>query len=168
MSDCNGCDIPVGPIGPQGPQGEPGEAGATGPQGPQGEQGLTGPAGQDGDTIPLEWFDLALENGWVAIPTGIGAPAIAQYAIRNGLVYFRGSIDGNAAILEDFATNPAAGSQSGTINGVITDISDPAFITSVSLIKSPFPGGSKLKMVNLSSSPSKVFNLNSMGAIPLS
>ena len=79
MCKCgNGCEIPIGPMGPQGPQGD---------QGVQGEVGPQGPPGEDGIVEPLNWQDLNLVNGWETQQNGY-----AQYAINNGLVYFRGVV----------------------------------------------------------------------------
>jgi len=78
MCDCgNNCSIPTGPKGDQGPQGEQGEQGLQGPQGVKGD---------DGDTIPLEWNDLELVNGY---EVHVNTP---QFAIRNGYLYFRGGV----------------------------------------------------------------------------
>lgn len=72
--------------------------------------------------ISLTWNNLTMINGWVS-GTGVN---VAKYALRNGFIYFRGTIDATASTSATFAT--IASAVSATIGATIADNITPATI----------------------------------------
>lgn len=94
----------------QGEKGDPGAPGAPGAPGPEGPQGPQGPPGV---IEPLVWVDFVLVNSWAA--SGNDTP---QYAISNGIAYFRGTLDASAATNVAF-TNTVIAGFTGTVFSAI-------------------------------------------------
>jgi hypothetical protein len=70
----------------------------------------------------LTWNSLTMINGWTS-GTGLN---IAQYAIKNGFIYFRGTINATSSTASTFASIPSA--VSSTILTIIGDNITPTVI----------------------------------------
>lgn len=146
-----GC-IPVGPMGPQGPAGQPGQRGDQGLGIRQSyvSDGVT-PIGNiiyPANTLvfqmtdltyqsagivysaiapALTWIDLVMQNGTTA-GTGVNKP---QYAISNGFLHLRGTIDASTVVVSTayfaFANIPA-GTFSATVTTSISRKDSPSSV----------------------------------------
>jgi len=72
---------------------------------------------------PFVWIDIVMENGWTT--TASGTADRAQYAISNGMLYFRGVINGVLASQDQFTTISTIGN-TDTISSVVSEYNTPA------------------------------------------
>ena len=70
----------------------------------------------------LTWTNLTMENGWVS-GTGVN---VAQYAKKNGFLYFRGTVSAAAATAGTFASIPST--VSATVSTTIASTAIPALV----------------------------------------